>query len=192
MKDSLSIYILCGGKSSRMGTEKGLISFKEKPFVQHIIDAVSPLSDKVYLVTENQDYERFGLPLVPDLVPDRGPVGAIYTALKHTSSSWNLILSCDVPAITTRGLQTYLLDKTPTAPITFLSKKNQAHPLIGLYAKHVRANFVQALRKGNLKLRDLIEFLPHQTVEVSSEDAYILENVNTPEDLEKLIRTHEK
>ena len=105
MKDSLSIYILCGGKSSRMGTEKGLISFKEKPFVQHIIDAVSPLSDKVYLVTENQDYERFGLPLVPDLVPDRGPVGAIYTALKHTSSSWNLILSCDVPAITTRGLQ---------------------------------------------------------------------------------------
>ena len=38
----------------------------------------------------------------------------------------------------------------------------------------------------------MIEFLPHQTVEVSSEDAYILENVNTPEDLEKLIRTHEK
>ena len=51
IKKNISVYILCGGKSTRMQEEKGLVFYKNQPFVQHIIQAVMPITDKIFLVT---------------------------------------------------------------------------------------------------------------------------------------------
>ncbi|HEX8014674.1 MAG TPA: NTP transferase domain-containing protein, partial [Flavobacterium sp.] len=42
--EKLTAFILCGGKSSRMKSEKGLVLFQGKPFIEHIIQAVLPIT----------------------------------------------------------------------------------------------------------------------------------------------------
>ena len=42
--------ILAGGKSTRMGTDKGLISYKNKTFVEHIISAIQPFVDEIIII----------------------------------------------------------------------------------------------------------------------------------------------
>ena len=186
MMQNVSTYILCGGKSSRMGSEKGLVMYKGKTFIERILEAVSPVCETICLVTNNDDYASYNYPLISDVIPDKGPVGGIYTALKHSSTPWNLILSCDVPMLSTDVLQNHLLKELPATPITYLSDGRQNYPLIGLYAQHLEADFEQALRKDHLKLLDLIHVLPHSQVTVKPEEAYAIQNINTLTELNHL------
>jgi len=187
MMQNFSTYILCGGKSSRMGSEKGLVMYKGKTFIQRILEAVTPVCDSICLVTNNHAYASYNYPLIPDVISEKGPVGGIYTALKHSTTPWNLILSCDVPMLTTEVLQTYLLKESPDTAITYLSDGRKNSPLIGLYAQHLVGNFEQALRKDHLKLLDLIHMLPHSQVTVKPEEAYAIQNINTPTELNHLM-----
>jgi len=187
MIQNFSTYILCGGKSSRMGSEKGLVMYKGKTFIQWILEAVTPVCDSIYLITNNKAYASYNHSLIRDVIPEKGPVGGIYTALKHSSTPWNLILSCDVPMLTTEVLQNHLLNKLPDTAISYLSDGRQNSPLIGLYAQHLVGDFEKALRKDHLKLLDLIHALPHSQVTVKPEEAYTIQNINTPTELNHLM-----
>ena len=57
MKTELTVFILCGGKSSRMQSEKGLVLFQGKPFIEHIIKAILPVSDQIKLITASKEYD---------------------------------------------------------------------------------------------------------------------------------------
>ena len=92
-------YILCGGQSRRMGEDKALVSLHGKPMIQYVIDVAEKIAKTVCLIGNNADYQDFGLPVIPDLLLDQGPMGGIYTALKYAQSDRILILSCDIPLI---------------------------------------------------------------------------------------------
>ena len=83
---NIPVYILCGGKSSRMKSEKGLVNFRGKPFVQHIIETVEKITDEIYLVTKNEEYQKFDLPLIQDVYKGQGPLAGIHAALNHTAA----------------------------------------------------------------------------------------------------------
>ena len=52
-KKNITGIILAGGTSSRMGTDKGLILYKNKAFVKHIIEAMEPLVDNIIIISNN-------------------------------------------------------------------------------------------------------------------------------------------
>ena len=191
IQPELSAYILCGGKSSRMGEEKGLVEFQGKPFVQWILEAVSPLVANPVLVTKNPAYGSFQLEMIPDVIEDKGPVGGIYTALAHSKSDSVLVLSCDIPKITTEVVS-LLLEKAQQEPakITFLSDGSNDYPLIGVYPRQCMESFRIATEKDELKLRRLVESLPHQRIELNSKGTASLQNINTKTDLIALSQTY--
>ncbi len=102
--ETLTVFILCGGKSSRMQSEKGLVLFQDKPFIEHIIQAILPITDKIKLITATKEYDYLQYEKIPDLISDKGPLGGIYTALSNSETEFNLILSCDIPLISTELL----------------------------------------------------------------------------------------
>ena len=104
MKD-LAVFILCGGKSSQMQSEKGLVLFKDKPFIEHIIKAILPITTNIQLVTNGNDYDYLEYKKISDIEIDKGPLGGIYTALYYSDTEFNMILSCDIPLISTELLQ---------------------------------------------------------------------------------------
>jgi molybdopterin-guanine dinucleotide biosynthesis protein A len=153
-KQKVNTYILCGGKSSRMNTEKGLVYFRGNSFMSCILNAVKPISENICLVTSNLDYEKFGYELIKDVYPGKGPLGGIYTALKHSSEDKNLILSCDIPLINTEIIEK-LLEKTAQkyAEITYLADTENEFPLIGIYEKHLTRALKFSLQHKELRVQ---------------------------------------
>ncbi len=184
---NISAFILCGGKSSRMGTEKGMVKFMNKPFIQWTIDAIKPITNNIFLVTDNPDYSVFGYPIVVDIYKEKGPVGGIYSALDQSETEFNLILSCDVPNISTSVILKYLINKiNDSRDVTFLSDDKNIYPLIAIYNKRLVPKFFDAITSNKLKLVSLLSELDCQNIKVQAEDFKFLKNINTKEELELL------
>lgn len=182
--EDIAVYILCGGKSSRMNTEKGLVEFQGKTFLQWILDAVTPLTSDITLVTKNAAYVSYGLPIIPDVVEDQGPVGGIYTALVDSSSRYNLILSCDIPKITTELLTSLIQFAIGTdKDVCILSDGKHDYPLIGCYQKSLLPVFQNAIEQHHLKLCLLVDSLRNQKLVITSKDKAAIRNINTQAEL---------
>lgn len=190
---NISAYILCGGKSARMQTEKGLVSFNEKPFIQYIIDAIKPITNNIVLITNNEAYKIFGYNLVKDIYTDKGPVGGIHSALHHSKSENNLILSCDVPFITTKVLEILIKNHlNSTNNISFLTDGIKNYPLIGIYSKQSETIFEDAILNNNLKLQKVIQTTINTTLTVDAKYHSTLKNINTKQELEISLQNMEE
>jgi len=98
-KHVLTGIILAGGKSERMGKDKGLMDWKGKPLVQYSIEALRQFCDHIIISTNNDEYARFGFPLIKDEYPNIGPMGGLHAGLKASKSEHHIILSCDMPLV---------------------------------------------------------------------------------------------
>ncbi len=94
----LSVVIQAGGQSTRMGENKALKPFLDRPLISRVIDRLAPAADEL-LVTTNQpeDFSFLNLPLFPDLKPGRGALGGLYTALVAAKYPSVAVIACDMP-----------------------------------------------------------------------------------------------
>lgn len=184
----VNAIIIAGGQSSRMGRDKGLMEWNSKPLVQYVIEAVSPLAERVIIITQNHLYKRFGLQLTADLLPGLGPAGGIYTALHASDTQTNIILSCDIPRIKTQTLQ-YLLKQHRLCDISVASYNQQTEPLIGIYEKHCLEKWNQLLEQHETAVFKMlthfnVHYVPMENNVEFSADEFV--NINTPAELLKL------
>lgn len=177
--------VLSGGESSRMKTEKGLVSFQGKAMIQHVLDAVSKVTDKVILIANHPEYRKLSYPCFPDIFHGVGPMGGIYSGLNYSTTRKNLVLSCDMPFITAQFLEV-LLDRVGDEDILVPVYEGKPQPLCAVYDQHCREELKVRIESGNLKLQELFETLKTKRVPVDSkfsDTPSIFTNINTPEDL---------
>jgi molybdopterin-guanine dinucleotide biosynthesis protein A len=77
----LSGIILAGGKSSRMGQDKGLMLFRGKQMVQYSIELLNLFTSQILISSNNQEYNQFGFPVVSDIYKECGPIGGLHAAV---------------------------------------------------------------------------------------------------------------
>lgn len=159
--------VLAGGKSSRMGSDKGLMLLNGIPMVAHTINQLRPCVDELILIANKAAYAQFGYRLVPDLVEAVGPVGGIYTGLTASSTELNFFVSCDMPFITSAAIR-YLINRHEEADISFASLENQMQPLFGLYSKSCLTIFSENIQKEQYKLQALVKACRHNMVAMDS------------------------
>ncbi|MDR0900583.1 MAG: molybdenum cofactor guanylyltransferase [Methanobrevibacter sp.] len=118
-----SAIILCGGKSRRMGNDKGSMLIKEKPMFIHILDTLNNNIDEVVIVLNDnrriakynsliQDYKNldnndnnnkfifnYNISFVEDEIKNKGPLSGLITGIKHINGDYGLVLPCDSPFI---------------------------------------------------------------------------------------------
>lgn len=184
--ETLTVFILCGGKSTRMQSEKGLVLFQDKPFIEHIIQAILPITDQIKLITASKEYDYLAYEKIPELILDKGPLGGIYTALSHSETEFNLILSCDIPLISTELLQELISKHTKEAGITVFASESKTHPLIGIYSKNIVSTIKEAIDANELKIMDLLAKLPHQIINIEESENFPLTNINSADELNDL------
>ena len=184
--EKVAVSILCGGKSSRMQSEKGLVLFQGKPFIEHIIEAALPISDSIQLVTNTADYDYLPYQKIKDIELDKGPIGGIYSALVHSDSAINLILSCDIPLISTELLAELIAKHQTDFEVSVFSEANKIHPLIGIYTKKIVPILKKAIEENDLKMMRLLEKVNHQIIEVAGERSRQFKNVNSLAELQEL------
>jgi molybdenum cofactor guanylyltransferase len=69
---SISAYILAGGKSTRMGEDKGLKMLNNKPMIAYVLDQVNPCFEAVYIIANTPLYEKFSIPVLADIKKEIG------------------------------------------------------------------------------------------------------------------------
>jgi len=81
-----------------MGQDKALMPFLENPLIQRVADRLTPIADEVIITTNTPDDYRFlGLGLFTDLIPGRGALGGLYTALACAKYPLSAVVACDMP-----------------------------------------------------------------------------------------------
>lgn len=95
--NELSIIVQAGGDSSRMGLDKALLPFDGKTLIERVIKRVRTIADELIIITNNPGaYAFLNLPLFTDLIPGRGALGGLYTALMAASCQFVGVVACDM------------------------------------------------------------------------------------------------
>lgn len=188
-QSNITGIILAGGKSSRMGKDKGMIHLAGKPLISYSIDALKPFCDQILISSNSENYELFGYPVYKDIFPDSGPMGGIYSCLLQSSTSLNLVLSCDMPLVS-QSLIKYILDKNDENSISVpIHGDNFIEPLCASYSTKTIPYFKKLIGQRNLKLIDLINMVPSRQIRLDSSLPFykpdLFLNINHPDDLER-------
>ncbi len=185
-KENITGIILAGGKSSRMGTDKGLVLYKGKFFTQYVIDAIKPLVDDIMIISDNSSYDIFNTTRTNDDIKNAGPLAGVYTGLKHSKTEFNLVLSCDVPLITTSVLQQLIDAISFDIDIIQLKSKDKTMPLIALYKKTCAPTFLELLKKKERKMTQAISHFKVKTIVLETDLEHYTANINTIDELNKI------
>jgi molybdenum cofactor guanylyltransferase len=189
MENKITAIILAGGKSQRMGTDKGLLNLNGKTFVKHICEALQPVvGTNIVIISSSKEYDTLGFTRVEDIIENKGPVGGLYTALAASKTKVNLVLSVDVPNVSTELLKWLIQNHDETYMVTQTKSGDKTSPLIGVYDRSMRIVFGEHMAGNQLKLRKVIEDVKHQTIEIPEKWNNQVQNINTPEEYQNLIK----
>jgi molybdopterin-guanine dinucleotide biosynthesis protein A len=115
-----------------MGSEKGLVEFRNKPMASHILEVLNTLFSDVIVISNNDSYKNSGYQVFPDSIPDKGPAGGIVSAFEHANSEWIFVIACDMPLITTEAILK-LYEAKNDSEICLPLTKDGIEPLCGFY-----------------------------------------------------------
>jgi len=188
----LTLAVQAGGESRRMGSDKGLLPFLHRALILRVIERLAPLADEVIVTTNRPaDYKFLGVPLFADVVPGRGALGGLYTALQAASHPFVAVVACDMP-FASRELFAYeyslIVEKAVDVVIP-----TSAEGLEPMHAVFRRASCLPAVQTAvQANEWKLISWFPEVKVQTLPAEAVtrfdphgrIFMNVNTPADLE--------
>lgn len=178
--------ILAGGKSTRMGIDKGFLILNEKPFIQYSINALQPLVSEIIIVSDNPSYDVFRLKRVNDITKDAGPVAGICSGLEASITDYNLILSCDIPLINSKILQKLIDNIDDTSEIIQIENNKKTMPLIALYKRQCKEVFNKLLQKNERRLRVVVSKCKEKNIPIDIEEHYATTNINTKNEFKLL------
>ncbi|MCY7409300.1 MAG: molybdenum cofactor guanylyltransferase [Chitinophagales bacterium] len=183
--ENISAIILAGGKSSRMGSDKGLIEFHGKKMIEHLLDLLQPLFENVFIISNNEAYKNFHVPVFEDVHKNFGPIGGLHSGLTHSSTHQNLFVACDLPFINQELIE-FILEKQNEFDAVIPYHQNLPEPLCALYSKDCLLVFEEMIEAQQFKIQDSFDRLKICKLDVSEkffESKNPFANMNTTEDL---------
>lgn len=187
--DDVTAFVLAGGRSSRMGSDKALLALGEETFLQRTLQVASAAAAQVRIVGPKERYARFGN-VVEDIYSGCGPLAGIHAALTVTGTDLNLVVSVDMPRMSA-GFLRWLIQQAVhgTELITVPEIAGGPQPLCAVYHKAARDAAERAIRNGDYKIGRLFAQVPTRVI---GEDEMVaagfspelFANVNTPEEYE--------
>jgi Molybdopterin-guanine dinucleotide biosynthesis protein A len=180
-------FILAGGKSSRMGSDKAMLILNGKTMLQTIYDTLNTIFCKTSIVSNHTQHCLPNIPFYTDLIPDKGPAGGIYTAMEYANSSLLFVVACDMPLIHQTAIEFFLRQlNTAQKFVNIATIDYQLHPLFAVYPVVYKEFFLQNIQENNLSMRMIISNLPCHLIDMTAYNES-LKNVNHKEDFDNLV-----
>lgn len=185
----IGAIILCGGKSSRMGKDKGLMPFYSSPMIMHIINPLRSNNIPINIITNNEEYQQFGLRITPDIYKDKGPLGGIHAGLAASKFDANFIISCDTPLLPT-ALFSFLQSVYNDEDALVVENHKRIHPLIGIYHKRIIPVIESMIKEDHLSLSQLHERIKTRNLDLTEHaifgNQYFYTNMNRLEEVKEM------
>jgi molybdopterin-guanine dinucleotide biosynthesis protein A len=184
--------ILAGGRSRRLGglNKAGIVL---QPGGGSILDRqltrLGRVVDRTIIIASNP--ERFGgagVPVIPDLVPRGGALGALYTAVQASETERSLVVACDMPFLN-ESLLAHLVNVGGSVDIAIPRTKRGYEPLCATYSRRSARELRRLLDERRLRLSDVaripgldIRVIGRDELEPFGPEEVLFFNLNTPDD----------
>lgn len=182
--------ILAGGKSRRMGMEKGLIELNGKQLIQFAIEVLEPICETILISTNSHFYDFLPYKKIADEFPNSGPMGGIYSCLRASKTNQNLVLSCDMPFIKSQLLENLIENSDGFDIVVPWHGEQRFEPMCAFYHKNVEPTFRDLILQKNYKIPDTFEQVRTNKYLISKDLPYystdLFYNVNSKEQLSEL------
>jgi molybdopterin-guanine dinucleotide biosynthesis protein A len=185
-------FVLAGGRGSRMGADKALLTIGGKPLVVRAAEILQPFVREVRLLGPQDRLGHIGLPVIPDVWPDAGPLSAVCTGLTSSDVEWNVFLACDLPLISSTFMELLVQRVRVTLSDAVVPRTEDGwQPLVAAYNVRCRANFVRALQIGQRsiigRLSEIrVDEITHDDLRRAGLAGSEFTNVNTPAEWARL------
>lgn len=188
IKTEISGFVMAGGQSSRMGTDKAMLQFEGSTLLSRSIKLIRPFCTSVSVSGQNPDYGLFQLSVIPDIFPGSGPIGGIHSCLEHSSTDWNLVVGVDLPFLN-EELIGFLIKNTTGFDCVIPRTPSGIEPLAGLYHHRILPIVTTQIQIGDFKLMHLLEKVNVNFIDCSPlirKYPRLFTNLNHPEDYNTL------
>ncbi len=188
---TIGCVILAGGKSSRMGKDKALLSIDNDNFIKRLSETFSFFQEKMIARGNKDSTADLTWPVIPDVYPDHGPIGGLHAALKNCRSEALFLTACDTPLIKPEvfwKLQDRMREDVDA--VIAVTEDGKYHPLCGIYKKQVADLVEEQILGGDNRIRHVLKRIRVEYVQLNAEEDGLY-NINTPEDYTLYIKTKE-
>ena len=178
-------FILTGGASSRMGTDKSQLLIEGQTFTARLAETLLKLTDSVRVVGREADSS---LESVPDVYPQWGALGGLHAALSACTREWAIVVACDLPFVTAEFFSFLAEKRLDHEAVVPVQEDGRPQPLAALYrVVPCRQRATELIETGHRRPLDLLEAV--KTCWISFADIRNLDqaerffvNINTPSD----------
>ncbi|MFY9903631.1 MAG: molybdenum cofactor guanylyltransferase [Terriglobales bacterium] len=179
-------FVLAGGKSSRMGTDKAFLEFGGQTLLERALAVVAASCERVTIVGDPSKFGSYGT-VIADVFPGCGPLGGIHAALVQSTAELNLMVAVDMPFVTAELLAfLFAQAETSNAVITVPRVGKGLQPLCAVYHREFGSVAEEELRAGKYKIDATFAGVSVHVIEESELAAGFparsFFNVNTPQD----------
>jgi molybdenum cofactor guanylyltransferase len=189
-------FILAGGASSRMGTDKSQLPIEGQTFTERIAETLLTLTDSVTIVGRQSDNSQ--LPSVPDVYPQWGALGGLHAALTACKREWAIVVACDLPFVTAELFSYFAEKRVDHEAVVPIQEDGRPQPLAALYrVDPCRERATELIEAGRRRPLDLLEAVKTRRIsfaEIRNLDQAerFFVNINTPSDYYEATRSGPK
>jgi molybdenum cofactor guanylyltransferase len=187
MHNPLYGLILAGGKSTRMGRDKGAVIYHNgKDQVCYLHEVLRPFVDQVFVSIRNTQLTRAhlqGYTIIEDARNITSPLNGILSAMDmFPAASW-LVAAVDMPYISETAVKSLLNVRNPKVPATCFASpvKGGPDPLFAIWEAHAKTE-IEALTAKSINCPRKILTLLEAHIVKNCVNEKVLRNINTPQE----------
>lgn len=184
----LSAGILAGGKSSRMGQNKALLTIDNERFLNRIAGELGAFDEVLLSVAKKGDYAEYDMPRFADEHQNIGPIEGIYQLVKHAKNEYVFVCAVDMPFVSAK-LVSYMAEFISSDYDAYvMMDEDHVHPLCAIYSKAMLPVIEELITNGHRRLMDILNLVRTKYIKLENScfDKKVVRNINTREEYVKL------
>ncbi|WP_372368237.1 molybdenum cofactor guanylyltransferase [Candidatus Uabimicrobium sp. HlEnr_7] len=171
--------VLSGGKSLRMGHDKGQLVYYSSPQAIHCYKMLETLCPTIISCRKEQSKNYHGCKIVTDKYENCGPIAGLLSVYEETASAL-LVIACDLPFVTVESMSQLYQERDRTKAATiYKDKSNKLQPLCAIWEIAALEKLKQKLQCGQYSLMKTLQELPCKHITVTNPMTFINVNDNT-------------
>jgi molybdopterin-guanine dinucleotide biosynthesis protein A len=171
-----------------MGEDKAFLEVAGQRIIDRTVTLFQEIFSHVMVVTNTPaHYTYLGVRMVTDLLPGRGALGGLFTALFFAPTDHIFIVACDMPMLSAEVIKN-LTERGSRWDVIVPVIRGYLEPLHAVYSRRCLRQVEELLRRGERKVVDFyprvrVLRVPEGEIHALDPDFLSFRNVNTPEDL---------
>lgn len=179
--------ILAGGKGSRFIPHKSFLKINGETIIEKQLETLNKVFTDIVVVTNNGElYKGLNVRIIADIIPNKGALGGIYSALMNIKDGHCFITASDMPYLNI-DLIKYMMDNASDSDVLVSEFNRVLEPLYAFYSKRCILAIEKQIKEDNFKISDLfksvkVKKISQKVVSKFDPEGMSFTNINTQED----------